>query len=331
MRRILAAVYYASGYWKDSFKGKVAILTYHRVLPGKQALEQFIQPGLYVQNDVFEMQMSFLKRKFQILSFPELLHIWNEKEMNPERRYCAITFDDGWLDNYLYAYPILQKFQIPTTIFLPTAFIGTKQWFWPDQLSYLLKKNGFSSNGYGRTGTELDNLPGRMASKHIDSIIEKFKKLTDDEISFRIEKMKKEWGVDIPKIRKLLNWEEIQEMSKGGISFGSHSSHHRILTLLGEEDIKNEMKDSFQMLREKDLNTVPVFCYPNGNYNKKIAAKAREMGYMAAVSTQFGLETSTPENLFGIKRINIHNDISFTKSLLCFYLSGIHKILEKPV
>src|SRR4030042_3672630 len=55
-------------------------------------------------------------------------------------RKCAITFDDGWLDNYRTAFPILKKYEVPATVFLPAAVVGTDHWFWFDHLMELGKQ-----------------------------------------------------------------------------------------------------------------------------------------------------------------------------------------------
>jgi hypothetical protein len=146
VRRGMAWIYHSSRHSLRHLKGKVSILAYHRVLSEKAlGRDYFIQPGMYVRNDVFEKQMQFLTENFQIISLMELLNHWAEGTWDHGKRYCVITLDDGWLDNYVYAYPILRKYQIPATIFLPTALIGTNQWLWPDKMGYLLTH--YSGNG----------------------------------------------------------------------------------------------------------------------------------------------------------------------------------------
>ena len=65
--------------------------------------------------------------------------IMNKKEL--PLNAVAITFDDGYEDNYRKAYPILKKYNIPATIFLTTGYIGTSKIFWWDMLGEIIKKS----------------------------------------------------------------------------------------------------------------------------------------------------------------------------------------------
>lgn len=312
VRHILSYGYFATGHFLRRLQGKVVILMYHRVLSEKELAQQFVQPGMYVRSDVFERQMQFLKEHFQILSFTELLNLWKKNKFDKSKRYCVITFDDGWLDNYIYAYPILKKNNIPAAIFLPTAFIDTNKWFWPEKISYML--HHYFNNSASKP---MESIPlGK-----IDSVIEKYKESSDEEIEDIIEKMSREINLKIPDERMLLNWEEVKEMSQNNISFGSHTCNHKILTKLSAMESQKEIEDSLHILQENKINHIPVFCYPNGNYNAEIQRLVKERGYQAAVSTRFGLENSSAQDLFSLKRIGIHNDISSTIPLFAYRLS----------
>lgn len=332
-RNILSYGYFATGHFLRRLQGKVVILMYHRVLSEKELKEQFVQPGMYVRDDVFEKQTQFLKEHFQILSFTELLNLWRGNKWDETKRYCVITFDDGWLDNYIYAYPILKKNNIPATIFLPTAIIDTNQWFWPEKISYMLYhyfNNGaskpmepiplFYNEGLGEIAKSNKSIEDK-----IDLVIEKYKESSDEEIEDTIKKMSRELNIKIPDERMLLNWNEVKEMSQNNISFGSHSCDHKILTKLSIKEIEKELEDSFHTLQEEKINYTPVFCYPNGNYNSEIQSLVKNCGYQAAVSTRFGLENSSAQDLFSLKRIGIHNDITSTMSLFALRILALNQ------
>lgn len=107
---------------------------YHRVLASRDSEQVFVQPGMYVLSETFQRQVAFLKENFKIVSLEEMVErIKNRRDIS---RCCAITFDDGWKDNFCHAFPVLEKFSLPATIFLATGFVGTKRLFWPEEVTY---------------------------------------------------------------------------------------------------------------------------------------------------------------------------------------------------
>lgn len=120
---IVAAFLYSNGYHPP-------ILMYHHVF-----LEGGNQSKLVVDLAYFEKQMAFLKkRNYQVLPLDQLFLLALKNKPLPEKS-VAITFDDGYEDNYLYAYPILKKFKFPATIFLIAGKIGAKGYLSWHQIS----------------------------------------------------------------------------------------------------------------------------------------------------------------------------------------------------
>jgi peptidoglycan/xylan/chitin deacetylase (PgdA/CDA1 family) len=328
IRQGMAEVLYLSSLRHVCHKGKVAILTYHRVVPPSELADHWIQPGMYVATDVFERHMQFLRDQFCVTSLQETVERWNNGDWDKKERYCVVTFDDGWLDNYRYAYPILRKFEIPATIFLPTDFIGTDEWFWPEKIAYCVKELTSSAEACRQAAsilkkwTGIDEQETHLACTTesnrrnlVDQVIERCKDLGQKTISELIETLSHGLAIVLPHERCIVNWEEVARMAQDRISFGSHSSSHRILTQLPIEDVRAELDRSQQVLKSRSGNYVPVFCYPNGNTNVQIQELAKDCGYLAAVGVRPGLEGDRPERLFDLRRIGIHNDIASTVPL----------------
>ncbi len=331
-RNAISLACYAFNRRPAGLNGKVALLMYHRVVAKEDLKRYYVQPGMYVLKHVFERQLSYLKKNFRILRLSELLDMWKARVWDNSERYCVITFDDGWLDNYNHAFPILSKYDIPATIFLPTSLMGTNHWFWPDKLGFVLK-NTFSVESK-LTEVLYDKWPWMRNHKmgsidnRIDCIIDHVKQLPDAEITGLLNDVSALLNPGLPDERMLLSWPEIEEMSRHDISFGSHSLSHAILTKLTIEKVRIEMQSSLETLRQKNINHVPVFCYPNGNYTKEIVELAKSAGYSAAVTTRFGVENGSPQRMFELKRIGIHNDITSTVPLFAFHLSGLNDMLR---
>lgn len=311
------------------------MLMYHRVLTPEEVSRQSVQPGMYVLDSVFAQQMSFLKQNFTVLSLQQLLDLWQGGAWNERARYCVVTFDDGWLDNYRNAYPVLKKLGVPATIFLPTDYVGSDQWFWPDQLAFLFKvlaDREVSAEGLG----EIEGVLSEYLRNDIqpliealerreqiaDRVIEQCKHLTIERIRELVAALTRQLGVPLPEGRVIVSWDEVREMSRGGISFGSHSCSHRILTTITSDKVSVELVRSRQVLLEQGVNYVPVFCYPNGNSDLNIQRLVQASGYEAACSVQAGREGRVPGNKYAIRRVGIHNDVTNTIPLFSLRLLG---------
>jgi peptidoglycan/xylan/chitin deacetylase (PgdA/CDA1 family) len=298
----MGRLYWASPHFLSHVKGKVLILMYHRVLPRAEVESTFVQPGMYVTPDTFERHLRFLTAHFELLTFRELLAKWDGGGWNDSARYCAVTFDDGWIDNYQYAYPLLRAYSAPATIFLPTDLIGSHGRLWPDRLGDLLRRR--------RRG-----LPEEW-----DAEIERAKDLSDEERDALLAALAAEVG-DGPVTRGFVNWDEVRDMSRHGIAFGSHSTTHANLTRLRGPALERELRESLETLRAQAVNYVPVLAYPNGDHTGAVAAAADAAGYRAAVTTRPGFEAGRPSDLFSLKRIGVHNDVSRSIPVMTFHIA----------
>lgn len=336
--RILAGLYVASGIGRIRHRGRVVILTYHRVVSDRMVRDEHIQAGMYVRGQSFETHITYLRKRFTIISLDELLDLWQTNRLKRDRSYCVITFDDGWKDNYQFAFPLLMKYRIPATIFLATDFIGTAQWFWPDLMMLLLEKSAQPTTGaadrkavstilaetIGVTLSAADGIFRRDESGdpiHPDTIVELCKRVKGDSIHKIIDRLSCALHMDLPTHRVLLNWDEVREMAGKGVTFGSHSSSHRIMTHIPLSDVKTELIDSRERMLEQGIKPVPVFCYPNGNFDRDIQELVRETGYLAAVGCEVGLEGERPSDLFALKRVCLHEDGTASVPLLALALS----------
>lgn len=138
----------------------VPILTYHSI--------NYVDIGTpAVKPENFEKQIRCLKdRNYNIISLNELAVGIIENKKFP-RNTVVITFDDGFKDNYAYAYPILKKYKIPATIFLISDFIGKKNehlsW---EQVSEMLSNN-ITFGSHTRTHSYLPDVNRDIAWEEI--------------------------------------------------------------------------------------------------------------------------------------------------------------------
>ena len=267
-----------------------SIFLFHRVLPND---EPFFEPELSTELGAFSDFLDWIGECYDVVGLDELAARQSEVP-DRKRPLCSITFDDGWVDNYRYAFPELTQRKIPATIFLPLRFIGTSRRFWQELMGLFimeLQKNpGLIStmekvarrspwfppfDSYRGDYTAVRRLllsrPGREAQEFAERLIDAaglMHKLPD---------------------RSFLNWNEVQEMRQGGISFGSHTLNHTILTTAPPATGEEEIRASREELERKLSGKISGFSYPWGALGTSSHEQVRQSGYRYAVTTRPGL------------------------------------------
>lgn len=300
-----------------STKSRLVILTYHRVIPQTDKQLEYEQPGMYVHPETFRMHMHVLKSRYDLTH----IDVWikkKKKNIQLPKISVAITFDDGWKDNYDYAFPVLKEYEVPATIFLVSDYIGTKYRFWPNRLIRLLINRNISDyiNLKGYEWIKDLQLSFRLESQpsldllQIDEIINLCKLKTDRELNKRIGIMEHiNNRVESKDERDLLDLNEIKTMIDSGlIKIGSHTrTHARLLNTMLKHDMENEIITSKDILHNITGSEIELFCYPNGDYTDEAIDVVAD-NYLAACTTKKGWN-NTDSDLFTFKRIGIHEDI----------------------
>jgi peptidoglycan/xylan/chitin deacetylase (PgdA/CDA1 family) len=124
-------------------------------------------------------------------------------------------------------------------------------------------------------------------------------------------------------VRKCLTWDEILELGKAGIQFGSHSHTHRNLTMLSNEALWKELDVSKRILEEK-LGKNPVFfAYPYGAFNERVKQAVREAGYAGSCALSLVLSDCISSDLYSLRRVLVKSGESFFRFRLRFRLGKL--------
>ena len=304
------------------------ILMYHRVLPTSDPRFAAEEPGMIVTPATFRRHLQELKTLFTLMPLVE----WIERSATGKAlppRSCSVTFDDGWLDNYEYALPILEQEQTPATIFAVSHMIGTHREFWPNRLARILLSPDLAPE-QRLNHPALKWLPGLDAEKssavlspaRIAHIIDSCKRFSDAEISARLDQIETALRLQPSQSASLLNWDQMRAMQKSGlIDFGSHTcNHYRLVAQLDAATMAREIAESKQLLEEQLARPVALFCYPNGDVSPDADRLVRQH-YRAAVTTHRGINASGVDE-HRLARIGIHEDVSATATSFQARLSG---------
>jgi peptidoglycan/xylan/chitin deacetylase (PgdA/CDA1 family) len=264
------------------------VLTFHRVLTDSELQQTASLGGMIVRDRTFA---AFLNHGAHHYEFANLGQEPDWKSAGKLK--LAVTFDDGWADNAETVYPIASQHHVPFVIFIVPEKTGTVLPFWPE-----------------RTAAALDRIPSANGSRRADSIgraIEALKALPAIERESRISQMLGSGGLlaSSATVDKTMTWEQIAELHAGGVTFGSHTSTHEILTTVPIAQAEREIVSSRKAIQQKLGSSCHLFSYPNGNYSEEVRELVAQAGYkLAFLDQEPGVWTRDCDPLL-IPRVNI--------------------------
>lgn len=295
------------GLWARS----LTVINYHRIDdPYLTGFDSF-KPNVSATPEDFDHQLEYLAKWFNVVSLEDIV-AWLDGYQDLPRYAALITFDDGYIDNYTAAFPILRKYNFPALIFLTTGHIGTDRPFYWDMAAYCFAhtRNDYLTFPDGRV-EHWSNLDQR--EQVIKNCIAFMKTLPENERKIHAQSLPVSLGVSIPPgtFQKLMmDWDQVREMRKAGIAFGAHTVYHPILTRISDERAREEVMSSKSRIEEELGETVLGFAYPNGqasDLNERIEKIVAESGLRAGFTLLNGpsSQAEVKRNPYAIRRIFI--------------------------
>lgn len=295
----------------------LTIFAYHQltVPPFAQALRQQVD-----LTTAFEYQIRYLSSQFTIVE----LHEWL-RTRQPERGAVAITFDDGYADVFTHAWPVLQRYGVRATVFLVPGAMDCCAPLWVDRIDYIVHETTVPQISLTITGqpVTLDFTSPQRRVSAAQYLRNKLKRIEDDERRSLIEQFQELSQVDSALAfgqRQLLSWDQVKTLHRQGVTFGSHSLTHPILTRLSPASLREELGVAKARIEAVIGEPITSLAYPNGgleDFNPTVVHTARSLGYQYGVTFLPGrcLATTDP---FAIPRYGIFtsNQNEFVGALL---------------
>ena len=273
-------------------RARLNILIYHRVL----AETDPIFPSEPTSSG-FDRQMAMLKNAFNVLPLHEA--VMRLKAGTLPARAACITFDDGYADNLTLATPILKKHGLPATFFIATAYLNGGRMFNDTVIEAIrhspLKSLDLESIGLGH----FEIADNAAKAKAIGQILPQVKYLPLDEREQTVARIAQLAQCGPLPNNLMMTTEQLQAWHAAGMEIGGHTARHPIIAKLDANTVRQEISDGKTFL-EQTLNTrIRLFAYPNGkpgtDYLPEQAAIVRDLGFDAAVSTQYGSATQSSD------------------------------------
>jgi peptidoglycan/xylan/chitin deacetylase (PgdA/CDA1 family) len=300
------------------------ILNYHRV---GNADETPFDSGVFSATaEQFDSQIAYFKRRFHMATLEEVFAMIGGDA--PRGTSVLITFDDGYLDNYTLAFPILHTHGVQGVFFLPTAFIGTGKLPWWDMIAYIVKQSVKKRIHIEYPESAVFDLEVDGGKGVSMQILRLFTQPAVKDPERFIANLEKVCEVSRPKDgaeRCFLDWQEARDMQKHGMAFGSHTHSHEILTKLSPELQREEVRYSREIL-ERELNRcIDILAYPVGLkhcFSADTVSALEQTGYRAAFSFYGGSNRPGHIQPFDIKRYGV-GDQSFARLRLQTALGAV--------
>lgn len=311
--------------WSRAASGKFAILCYHRV--GTGGIPYYSE----LATAEFEKQMRFLRRHYRILSLEQLVREISDPKSKSQG--VAVTFDDGYRGLYTEALPILTSYQIPATVYLIGAAMETGEPAWYDKIFLAMQvfpKESFEIQLATPRKFALDSRPSRISAAI--EIVTHLRTVPDAQRRARCIEIEHQVALPADALaERMLNWTQVREMQKAGISFGAHTMTHPVLSRLPLPEAERELRDSKQLI-ENHLQTPALdFAYPFGHAwdcSADVEHLAARVGFRSAVTTTWGVNR-TGANPFALRRPQIGQDGSL--SMFAFQMNQLFLRNEEPL
>jgi peptidoglycan/xylan/chitin deacetylase (PgdA/CDA1 family) len=265
-------------------RGRLSVFIFHRVLASPDPLLPFEPDAIQ-----FDRIVGFISRCFTVLRLGEAVSRLVAQTLPPAA--AAITFDDGYLDNFTVALPILRRYNVPVTVFVATGFLDGGR-MWNDDIIEAVRCAPGPTLDWSRYGLgvhEIGSADTRV--RCYSDVLSKLKYADHAARATHAREIASCAGV--PEASTLMmTGLQVRELRRQGVEIGAHTHTHPILNSIDDDAARREIDDGRARLEALLGEPVDLFAYPNGVPGKDFSARhvdmVRAAGFSAAVTTASG-------------------------------------------
>jgi peptidoglycan/xylan/chitin deacetylase (PgdA/CDA1 family) len=288
------------------------ILMYHSVLEDPRSQDSYLGEISYSRN-IFRGQMELLARRYHPVSLDDILRFVTGQAELP-RRSVAVTFDDGYTDNYEVAAPILKHAGIPATFYATVECVERRRLPWPSHLRFVLRNTKKEKwiDASGRSWP-LSSRAEREAAllRSCDECC----KLVGAAQDQYVARLSGELDIQVPADSgsMMMDYAQMRSLVKQGHIVGSHTLSHPNMAFVEPETVCRELAESKQRLEQGLKSPVIHFAYPcpalSPHWTEQTVVASREAGYATAVTTNPG-SARTGDNPLRLQRIGAPESVN---------------------
>jgi peptidoglycan/xylan/chitin deacetylase (PgdA/CDA1 family) len=294
------------------------VVGYHRVVEDYESSARTSIPSMLVSRRMLERHLDWIGSRYRFVDLDELgTRLRSDTGLND--RIAAVTFDDGYQDFYDHALPVLWKKGIPAAIFVVTEYVGTTRVQVHDELYLLLSRRRDQRPLKLHSGPPIPNIVGMSPHRAMRTLLET---LPLDALHKIVQTLEAEDPLYNDSVNPFhsLSWETLERIHRAGVTVGSHTRSHVLMTNEGKERVFDEALGSRQDIERRLGNKVQHFAYPSGVFNatsvNAVAAAGYQLAYTACThrSAEYPLLTVPRTLLWENSSLNTHG--AFSGSIL---------------
>jgi len=310
------------------------IFTLHRVLPE--------DPPAFSPNAILQIRPDFLDYVIErvrdlgidIVTLDEAVErLAAPKKPKP---FVVLTFDDAYRDNLEYALPILLRHEAPFTLYVPTALVDGVGEIWWQAIEDIIARQeavAFTENG------EVEYVDTATTAQKKDAFNRLYwhlRKLPEPERRAFLAEFCHNYGYDLEKQCRdlIMSWQELRLFAGEQLCIiGAHTVHHYELAKLPEDEARQEMLQSVEVIQAQFGIRPEHFSYPLGgplSCGPREFALAKDLGFKTAVTTRpGGLYPHHLQSLTALPRVSLNGYFQSERYVDVFASGGIFTVLGK--
>jgi peptidoglycan/xylan/chitin deacetylase (PgdA/CDA1 family) len=273
---------------------RAIILGYHSIQDRPEDYADSLGIGLALATSIFERHMELIARKYSPVSIEEIqLFLRGEKRL--PKNALAVTFDDGYRDNFEIAGPVLQRFGIPATFYLTAGWIGTSEIPWFCRLRHAFAATSKSQWCDPARGQTWDLTEPKSRDAALSTAFDIGAALNGDACQSAVRTVEEQLDVAPLAFKEtlMMTWDQARKLHAAGHIIGSHTmTHPNVAHVRDVQAMRWELIESKRQIEENLHAPIAHFCYPHPGLKPQWTQKTRESteeaGYQTAGTTTGG-------------------------------------------
>ena len=262
-----------------------------------------------VAESCFRQHLALYRRHYNVVSLKHMVDVLTGRRNDLPPRALAITFDDGYRNNFTVALPALRDFGFSATFFCCTGFLDGRidLWWLPFKRAILAAQQaGRPAELPGLGSVDVSSRESSFAA--YGRILTRVRAMRADQRAEVIRQLDQRGAEDLLRdVYAPMTWEEVRQAAAQGVEIGAHTVTHAAVHLESPERARAEVRGSADRVRQETGQAEIPFAYPNGqpeDTTPEVVEVIRQSGCYAGLAN-FAGRNSGPDQLYQLRRSSI--------------------------